>query len=236
MGIGQSIALRLADAGASIMVADVNESAGKQTVEQIKSDGGKAAFIYSDTSKAATDAARVAQSTVDTLGGLDILVNNAGIYPTVSVLELTEDKWDKILDINLKGYVFYAQAAAQQMIKAGHGGKIINLASIDGLHPGGAGAVAYDSSKGGVVMLTKNLATELGSHNITVNAIAPGLIRTPGIASSGVDPSEYFKPRLFIKRLGEPDDIGKVALFLASSLADYMTGSILVVDGGFLLS
>ena len=234
LGIGQAIAFRLAEAGASVMIADINQDAAYQTAEQIKSSGGKAASIYSDTSNVA-EAPKVVQSTVDTLGGLDILVNNAGVYPVATLLQLTEATWDKVLDVNLKGYVFYAQAAAQQMIKAGRGGRIVNVASIDGLHPG-LGLLAYDSSKGGVVMLTKSLALELGQHKIRVNAIAPGYIQTPGTASNGADFIDLFKARVPLGRLGEPDDVAKLALLLASDLTDYMTGDILVADGGFLLS
>lgn len=153
----------------------------------------------------------------------------------VPALEVTETLWDKVLDINLKGFFFYAQAAAKEMVNEGHAGRIINIASIDALHPTG-NLVHYDSSKGGVVMMTKALALELGPRNISVNAIAPGGIQTPG-ASSPSTPAEFtqaFVARIPMRRMGVPDDIAKVVLFLASSAADYMTGSLLVVDGGFL--
>ena len=148
---------------------------------------------------------------------------------------MTEALWDKVLDINLKGLFFYTQAAAGEMVKESHGGKIINIASIDGLHPTG-NLVHYDASKGGVVMVTKALALEFGPRNITVNAIAPGAIRTPGAGGSAV-PEEVlqsFAARIPMRRMGMPDDIAKVVLFLASSASDYMTGSVVVVDGGFL--
>jgi len=245
MGIGQAIALRLAEAGASVMITDINQDAAKETVEQIGSTGGKAGWIYADTSNVA-GVSKVIQTTVEALGGLDILINNAGIYPFSSALQITEALWDKVMNINLKSTFFCAQAAARQMIEAGHGGKIVNLASIDALHPTG-NLVHYDASKGGVVMLTKALALELGPHNINVNAIAPGSIRTPGSQNVQVPPEvqdhfatvpseKSFLARIPLRRAGEPDDIAKVALFLSSGAADYMTGSLVVVDGGYLLS
>ncbi len=245
MGIGEAIALRLAEAGASVMIADVNLEAANKVVDRIKSRGGKAEAIYADSSNT-DDARKVAQATVDTFGSLDILVNNAGIYPFSPALEMTEAQWDKVLGINLKGVFFYAQAAARQMIQAGHGGKIVNIASIDALHPTG-NLAHYDASKGGVVMVTKALALEFGKHNIYVNAIAPGGIQTPGgqaqsaailktIGMPSEELAKAFTARIPLGRGGEPDDIAKVVLFLASSASDYMTGSLVVVDGGYLLS
>jgi len=245
MGIGEGITLRLAEAGAAVMIADINLEAGNKVADKIKTQGGKAEAIFADASSA-NDAQKVAQATVDAFGRLDILVNNAGIYPFSPALETTEALWDKVLGINLKGVFFYAQAAARQMIKAGHGGKIVNIASIDGLHPTG-NLVHYDASKGGVIMVTKALALEFGPHNINVNGIAPGAIETPGaqagtaatlqaIEMSPEELTKAFTARIPLGRTGEPDDIAKVVLFLASAASDYMTGSLLVVDGGYLLS
>jgi len=154
--------------------------------------------------------------------------------------------FDKVLAINLKGLAFLSKAAALQMIKQGHGGRIINIASIDSLHPSMVGLAAYDSSKGGVWSFTKNFALEVAPHGIQVNAIAPGGITTEGTAKplegSGMSAAEMkammdaFQQRIPLKRMGVPDDIAKVVLFLASDAANYMTGSIMVVDGGMLLS
>ncbi len=244
MGIGQAIAFRLAEAGASVMITDINLEAATQTVEQIKVRGGKAQAIHADASSAA-DAEKITQATVKAFGHLDILVNNAGIFPHSLILDISEDMWDRALDINIKGVYFYSRAAAKEMIKAGQGGKIVNMASMEGLHPR-VDLAHYVTSKGGVVMLTKALALELAPHNILVNAIAPSGIMTPGAAEQGIalkamgrslkEVSDTFMARLPLGRMGEPDDAAKVVLFLASAAADYMTGSVVVVDGGYLLS
>jgi 2-deoxy-D-gluconate 3-dehydrogenase len=244
MGIGQGIAFRLAEAGASVMIADVNTEAARKTAAEIKKRDGKAEAIRADASSI-SDAGKVAQAAMEAFGSLDILVNNAGIFPFSPALELTEALWQKVMDVNLKGAFFYAQAAARQMINFGRGGRIINIASIDALHPTG-NLAHYDASKGGLVMLTKSLALEFAPYNILVNAIAPGSIRTPGAesqmvaaASAGIsleELSKTFMARLPLKRMGEPDDIAKVVLFFASAAADYITGSLLVVDGGYLLT
>jgi len=245
MGIGQAISCRLAEAGASVTITDIDLEAASQTVEQIKAKGGKAQAIQADA-RSTADAKKVVQAIVEAFGSLDILVNNAGVYPFSPALQTSEELWNKVHNINLKGVFFYSQAGAREMIRAGHGGKIINIASIDALHPYG-GVAHYSASKAGVVMLTKALALELAPHNILVNAIAPGGIETPGTkaaratlaVSSGITEEsiiEGFVARLPLHRMGEPDDVAKVVLYLASATADYMTGSLVLVDGGFLLS
>ena len=245
LGIGQAISVRLAEAGAAVIIADVNLDAAQQTADQIKMEGSQALALRADAASVA-DAEAAAQAAVNAFGRLDILVNNAGIFPFSPVLQISEALWDKVMSVNLKGAFFYSQAAARRMIETGNGGKIVNIASIDALHPTG-NLVHYDSSKGGMVMLTKSLAVELGPRKINVNAIAPGGIQTPGaetqtatiLTATGKSPDELFKsfiPRVPLGRMGEPDDIAKVALFLASSAADYVTGSLIVVDGGYLLS
>jgi 2-deoxy-D-gluconate 3-dehydrogenase len=240
VGIGQAIALRLAQAGAGVVVADINLEAATQTADQIKALGGQAIAIKADASSTA-DAHKVVQAALDNFGRLDILVNNAGIFPLSPAMTLTEELWDKVIDVNLKGVVFYSQAAARKMIETERAGKIINIASIDALHPTG-NLVHYDASKGGVVMATKALALELGQYKIAVNAIAPGGINTPGAAAGtggAVVASEMiqrFMSRIPLGRMGEPDDIAGAVLFLASDAASYITGTLLVVDGGFLLS
>jgi len=244
MGIGQAISFRLAEAGAGMTIADLDIDAANSTVAEIKSRGGNAQAICADASKK-TDAQKVVQASVDAFGSLDILVNNAGIYPLLPVMRVEEKLWNKVLDVNLKGTFMYAQAAAAQMIDTGRGGKIINLASVDGFHPNG-NATPYNASKGGVIMLTKALALELAPHKILVNAVAPGSIKTPGTVSWGAAAiadgltveqlGKSFQGRIPLGRTGIPDDIAKVVLFLASAAADYMTGDTILVDGGYLLS
>ena len=244
-GIGQAISLRLAEAGASVMITDINLEAGNQTVEMIKADGGTAQAIQADASSA-VDAGKTAQATIDAFGKIDILVNNAGIYPVSPVMETSEMLWDRVLDLNLKGTFLYSQAIAEVMIKADRGGKIINMASVDGIRP--TGLVAhYNASKGGVIMLTKAMALELAHHRILVNAVAPGGIITPGTCQTGDEMQKVtgksleqmavdIGQRIPLGRMGEPDEVACVVLFLASGCADYMTGEIVVVDGGYLLS
>jgi len=244
-GIGQAIAFRLAEAGARIMVADINEDAAKETVERIRSASGTAEAILADASSA-SDAYKAVQATVDAFGSVEILVNNAGIFPLVPVLSVSEDLWDRVIDINLKGAFLYAKATGEVMAKGGQGGKIINIASIDAMRPNGM-AAHYNASKGGVLMLTKALALELAPHGILVNAVSPGGITTPGTdkareavtKSMGIkneDMLEGWIQRVPLKRMGDPDDVARAVLFLASAAADFITGANIVVDGGYLLS
>ena len=234
MGIGEAIVERLAQAGASVMIADINTDAARQAAERINASGGKVQFIKADAGSVA-DAERVVQSTVKAFGRLDILVNNAGIYPFSKALETSEEMWDKVYNINTKGVFFYSKVAAQKMIDSGNGGRIVNIASVGGLSPTG-GLVHYDSSKSAVVMITKALARELGPHGISVNAVAPGSTLTAGTGErlQGAR-GKFLGPKLPLGRMGEPDDVAKVVLFLVSAAADYMTGSVVVVDGGYLL-
>ncbi|AGG07756.1 short-chain dehydrogenase [Dehalococcoides mccartyi] len=243
MGIGKGISMRLAEAGASIMIPDLNLEVAQKTAAEIKALGGKATAIQADVSNI-NDAQKVIDATLKAFGDLDIMVNNAGIYRFMPAIDMTEAMWDKTLGINLKGLMFFSQAATKAMMAAKHGGKIINIASIDGFRPTG-NLAHYDASKGGVIMLTKAMAQEWAPHGILVNAVAPGGINTPGASAlmpSGsmsaeqlMELSKSFVAKLPLKRMGEPDDIGKVVLFLASAAADYMVGSVIVADGGALL-
>lgn len=244
-GIGQAIAFRLSEAGAGVMIADIDVEAAGKTVAKIKEKGGNAAFVSADA-RSATDAENVVSATLEKFGTLDLLINNAGIFPLSPVFETSEELWNQVLDINLKGVFLYSQVAAKEMAQAEDGGKIINLASVDAIKPTGMLA-HYNASKGGVLMLTKALALELAPLNIRVNAVAPGGINTPGVQgfwsnipeTVGIDTEEAvaeFLKRVPLGRTGEPDDIAKVVLFLASGASDYMTGEIMVVDGGHLLT
>lgn len=239
MGIGAAIAARLAEAGAFVVIADINEEAAQDTAVKIAQDGGNAVALAADASRVA-DTQRIVSEAVRTFGHVDILVNDAGVFPFAPALELTESQWDRVLDINLKGTFFYSQAAARQMIAQGTPGAIVNIASIDGLHPTGYLA-HYDASKGGVVMVTKSLAKELGPHGIRVNAIAPGGVATPGVeratapSANGAASATDSMANIPLGRIGQPDEIAMAALFLASPASSYMTGSLVVVDGGYLL-
>lgn len=248
MGIGKGIAERLGEAGANVIIADINADESQRTVAELKAKGVNSDFVRVDISKVA-EIESVLDFTVKKFGGLDILVNNAGIFPFMPALNIEEIYWDRVLDINLKGSFFFAKGAAKVMTDAKKSGKIINIASIDAVHPTG-NLTAYDSSKGGMLMMTKSLALEFGKSGITVNAILPGGINTPGasassaamIKASGMTPeqleamSKTFTARIPLGRQGEPDDIATVALFLASDAARYVTGAAIVVDGGYLLS
>ncbi|MDA8064048.1 MAG: glucose 1-dehydrogenase [Thermaerobacter sp.] len=241
-GIGFGIVQRLVAARARVLIADLDGAAAQAAVVRSGASPGQAMGIGLDI---ATEGAPQAllDAAVEHLGAVDILVNNAGIYPSVPMLETTPELFDRVYRVNLRGVAFACQAAARQMIAQGGGGRIINIASIDSLHPSSVGLAAYDASKGGVLMLTKNLALEFAPHGILVNAIAPGGIRTEGTSQvpAGVSAEAYaqlmesFTSRIPLGRWGIPDDIAKVALFLASPAADYLTGSLVVVDGGRLL-
>lgn len=238
LGIGQAIAFRLAEAGANVVITDVNMEAANQTVDTITEAGGSAVAIRADASSV-DDARQIVAEAKQRFGRVDYLVNNAGIYPMTPALELTEAQWDRVLDINLKGAFFYAQAVAREIIAEGHDGAIVNIASIDGIHPTG-NLAHYDASKGGVIMVTKSLAKELGPQGVRVNAIAPGGITTPGAsAGSTTAPTEEvmkaFMQRIPLRRMGNPDDIATTVLFLLSPASAYIAGGLVVVDGGYLV-
>jgi 2-deoxy-D-gluconate 3-dehydrogenase len=241
MGIGFGIAYRLAEAGAAVVVGDLNEKAAQEAAAKLEAKGWKGSAVTADVSDP-DQAARVVDAAVRTYGGIDILVNNAGIYPTIPVMEMQPKDFLRILSVNLEGAFFCTKAAAQRMIEQGRGGRVINITSIDALHPSMIGLATYDASKHGLWGFTKNAALELAPHKIWVNAIAPGAIATPGTGAGGsVNPQlesalEPFVAKIPMHRMGEPDDIGRVALFLASDLSSYMTGSQVVVDGGVLLT
>lgn len=251
MGIGRGIVERLAGAGANVVIADFDMESANKTIAELSVKSDEPGAINYQLFAAKTDISNeedvnnMVKSTVEKFGAVDILVNNAGIYPQMPLSKMTKDDFDKVIAVNLRGVFLTTEAVSKQMIVQGKGGKIINITSIDALHPSMIGLAHYDASKHGVWGFTKNAALELAQHKIWVNAIAPGGISTPGVAkmSGPVDPSvdmkkiiEAFMQKIPMHRFGEPDEIGKVALFLASDMSSYMTGTQIVVDGGVLLS
>jgi 2-deoxy-D-gluconate 3-dehydrogenase len=242
-GIGYAIARRLAEAGARVIIVDVNGEKAARASEELKNFGYRAEPLVCDVSQE-TAVQNMVGEAADRLGSIDILVNNAGVYPQIPLAELTERDFDGVISVNLKGTLFCSRAASEKMVAQGRGGCIINITSIEAIHSSGDGMAAYAASKGAVLSLTRSLARELGKHDIRVNAIAPGSIRTEGIRSvfSGSASRESkerlkaFMSRMLLGRMGEADEVGRVALFLASDLASYITGSMVVVDGGYLVT
>jgi 2-deoxy-D-gluconate 3-dehydrogenase len=246
MGIGLAIATRLAEAGAAVVLADVDLAAAEAAAKALRSRGLGAEAVRTDVADE-TGVRELIDGAVERHGGVDILVNNAGIFPNILVMNMTTQDFRQVIDVNLVGVFLCTRVVAEHMIRRGRGGRIINITSIDALHPSSAGLAHYDASKHGVWGFTKNIALELAPHDIRVNAIAPGGIATPGVAAAqstaqlptGVDMSvmlEAFLAKIPMRRIGDPDDIARAALFLASDLSSYMTGSQIVVDGGVLLS
>ena len=235
-GMGKSYALTLAKAGAKVVVADISQEDCEKVVEEIKKAGGEALAVKCDVSKK-EEVDNMVKAAVDKWGKVDILVNNAGICQFKPFLEITEEEWDRTIDINLKGYFLCAQAAAKEMVKQ-KSGAIVNIASIamGQMGVGFATLAHYSASKGGIVAMTETMAIELGPYNIRVNAIAPGAIDTPMIDPVKQDPKtmEGILARLPLHRVGKPEEVSNLVLFLASDKSSYMTGSTVVIDGGWL--
>ena len=230
-GLGGFLSQAFADAGAAVAVNyRSSEGPANQLVEEITASGEQAIAIQADV----TDQGRVAQMIariVETFGQLDVLVNNAGIYPLTPFLEMPAEEWDQVLDANLRSTFVVTQAAARKMAEQGWGGAVINIASIEGINPA-PGHSHYNAAKGGVIMLTKSLAAELGQHGIRVNAVSPGLIWREGLDQDWPDGVARYKEASALNRLGLPEDIADACLFLASSAASWITGINLIVDGG----
>jgi 2-dehydro-3-deoxy-D-gluconate 5-dehydrogenase len=236
MGIGLGIACRLHEAGASVVVADLNVSAAEDAAEALQvRRADSASAVHCDVSDSES-VERMVHDTVETFGGIDILVNNAGIFPMLPLSELDLETFQRVIDVNLTGLFLCTKAASARMIAQGKGGRILNVTSIDALHPSMVGLAHYDASKHGAWGFTKNVALELAPHRISVNAIAPGGIRTPGVGDMDAAALGGFEAMIPMGRMGDPDDIGRAALFLASELSSYMTGAQIVVDGGRLLA
>jgi 3-oxoacyl-[acyl-carrier protein] reductase len=228
-GIGRAIALALAGRGADVVISDVLEDAARATSGEIVGMGRRSLAIRCNVAnREETD--NLINQTVKELGRLDILVNNAGVTRDTLLIRMSEEQWDLVLDINLKGTFFASQAAAKVMMKA-RTGRIVNIASVVGL-TGNAGQVNYSASKAGVIALTKTLSKELGSRGITVNSVAPGFIETEMTKGLPEAARRAFLDHIPLNRPGTPEDVAKAVCFLCSPDADYISGHCITVDGG----
>jgi NAD(P)-dependent dehydrogenase (short-subunit alcohol dehydrogenase family) len=231
-GIGEAYSLGMSEEGAQVVIADVDAKAGQALAEKIKSNGAKALFVATDVSRR-EDAERMVDECVKEFGRLDILINNAGILFTAPVDETTEEMWDKLLAVNVKGLFFCSQAALKVMKKQ-KSGKIINISSIAAIG-GQAGLCAYSSTKGAVLPITRVFALELAGDNIQVNAILPGTTDTGMAKAAMADPewTRQITEGIPMKRLGRTRDLLGAVLYFASADSDYCTGQTLIVDGGY---
>jgi NAD(P)-dependent dehydrogenase (short-subunit alcohol dehydrogenase family) len=236
-GIGEAIARRFAQEGARVTVADIDASGGERVVAEIQEAGGAAQFVKANVAEE-SDITQMADATVRTYGAIDVLVNNAGILRFTPIESLTREQWDLVVGVNLTGPAFCCKHVLPHMRAAG-GGSIINVSSINAAVTAPTFA-AYASSKTGLLGLTRSLALELGPENIRVNAILPGYIRTPLFMSDAIrlgegNPDRFIgqlEPRIPLRRIGTPEDVAGVALFLASDDSAYVNGAALSVDAG----
>jgi len=235
-GIGLGIALALAKEGCNVVISDIEKAGCDKAAAKVKKLGVKALAVACDVSKK-SEVDNLVSQTIKAFGKVDILVNNAGIYPFVSFMDMKEADWDNVLAVNLKGTFLCSQACVNKM-KAG--AKIVNISSVASLI-GFEGLVHYCASKGGINGMTRALALELAKKKINVNAVAPGAIETPGASQSDQPKAAAEETRkqtisvIPLARMGQPEDIANAVVFLASDKADYITGQVLVVDGGWIL-
>ncbi|MBT8341177.1 MAG: SDR family oxidoreductase [Desulfatitalea sp.] len=237
-GLGEAIVMRLAEAGASVLLTGRDLKSVQRVETKVAEMGGTALGVQADVSRI-EDSRKVIQQVLERFGHIDILVNNAAVFPGCESVDVTEELWDYTVDTDLKGAFFIAQFAARAMIAAGRGGRIINLLSIDAFRPTGA-LVAYDAAKAGLWAVTQSMAKELGPHRIRVNAVTPGSIptleRLAGLSTMQIDAlMRHVVQRIPLGQLGYPDDIAKAVLFLASDMANHISGARLTVDGAQLL-
>ncbi len=228
-GIGRAIALLLARNGADIVVSDINLEKAEETAKEIRAIGPKATAVRVDVSNL-SDVERMVEAIIEKLAKIDILVNNAGITRDKLILRMTEEDWDAVLGVNLKGTFNCTKTVIRHMAKQ-RSGKIVNIASVVG-EMGNAGQANYSASKAGVIGLTKTIAREYAQRGINVNAIAPGYIETPMTDALPEKAKEELKKLIPMERLGKPEDVAEAVLFLVCEESSYITGQVLNVNGG----
>jgi 3-oxoacyl-[acyl-carrier protein] reductase len=231
-GIGKAIARKLAADGVQIVISDVMADAAEAAAKEMETLGVRALAVAADVSKSG-DVETLIRKTVQEFGAVDFLVNNAGVTRDNLSIRMSEAEWDLVLGVNLKGTFLCSQAAAREMIKRRFG-RIVNIASVSGIM-GTAGQANYASSKAGIIALTKSMARELGSRNITVNAVAPGFILTEMTDKLPDSVKEAYVAQIPLKRAGTPEDVAEAVRFLISPSAQYITGTVLNVSGGLLI-
>ena len=231
-GIGKETALLFAEKGAKVVVADVNEKGGEETVAEIKKNGGEAFFFKLDVTNR-EQSKQMTKEILEKYGRIDVLINNAGIVQDAFLSKMTEEQWDKVINVNLKGVFNCTQAVVEVMMNQGNGA-IINTSSIVGLN-GNVGQANYAATKAGLIGMTKTLAKELGKKGIRVNAVAPGFIATPMTSNVPEKILEMMKEKTPLRRLGEPKDVAYAYLYLASDEANFVNGAVLCVDGGLVI-
>lgn len=230
LGIGAAIAIALAKEGASVAINYRKHDAEANAIaEKINNIGRKGLAVKADVAKT-DDAEQMVKKVIDELGGLDILVCNAGINMDSVIWKMTEEQWDTVMAVNLKGYFNYARAVAPIFKQQGHG-KIVNITSINGLR-GKFGQSNYSASKGGIIALTKTLARELGRFNVNANAVAPGMIGTEMMLRLPDEWKQKAIDETVLVRIGTPEDVANVVVFLCSENARHITGEVIKVDGG----
>jgi 3-oxoacyl-[acyl-carrier protein] reductase len=228
-GIGRAIALKLAGVGAAVVVSDILEEEMKAVAKEIKDAGGQSLAALADVSSSA-DVSRMVEETIKAYGRIDILINNAGIARDQLLVRMSEEDWDKVLDVDLKSVFLCTKAVLRYMLK-NRWGRIISLSSIAGL-VGNPGQANYSSAKAGIIGFTRTVASEVGSHGITVNAIAPGFIETEMTKKIKEEQRQEIKKHIPLDRFGTPQDVAEAVAFLASEEAGYITGQVLSVNGG----
>ena len=231
-GIGRSICLAFAKEGADVIVNYASkDQPAQEVVEMIKKMGRKAVAVKGNVALKA-DAERIIQTAIDSFGKIDILVNNAGVSKPNMLYKMTEEQWDEVLDIHLKGPFLCIQAASKYMMEKKYG-KIINVTSAAGVS-GTKGQINYSSAKGGIIALTKSAARELAGYGITVNVISPGYVSTDMTEKIRTDPKlkEIYTGRILLGRFSEPEEVAPAFVFLASDESNYITGQLFCVDGG----